>query len=155
MLRLLRLFTLIRDAERRTCGETDQRTDVLRGLLRFDLPAEFFRILCLSVEKLTGVQQRFDTLSERAEREFGLARELGAFQIPKERFALLFPAGRAYPSFRSMTIPQTVPSATSSRSATIPSRVIHFRAELIRFWSCEFVLQTISRRALSVEPSID
>ena len=146
---------LIRDAERHACGDADQRTDVLRGLLRFDLPAEFFRILCLSVEKLTGVQQRFDTLSERAERELGLARELGAFQIPKERFALLFPAGRAYPSFRSMTIPQTVPSATSSRRDVIPRRVIHLRAESISSWSCESVLPTISRRVLSVELSID
>ena len=146
---------LIRDAERHTGGDADQHTDVLRGLLCFDLPAKLFLVIRLIVEDLTGVQQRLDTLTERAEREVGFARESGAFQILEERFALLFPAGRAYPSFRSMTIPQIVPSATSSRNATIPSRVIHFRAEPISFWSCESVLPTISRRVLSVEPSID
>ena len=69
MHRLLHLLSLLGDAERHARGKADQRAEVLCGLVCFDPPAEFFLILRLIVEDLTGVHERLGSLTERAERE--------------------------------------------------------------------------------------
>jgi len=144
------------DSECYARGDADQRADDLAGLSRLKLPLPFLRVLGTAIEDVLSVHQRLCGLSKDAV-EFvcvSIVARIGG-EVFEERGAFGFPAGHAYPSFRSMTIPKIVPSATSSRNATIPSRIIHLRAEPISSWSCASVLRTISRRVLSVELSID
>ena len=144
------------DGECYACGDANQRADDLAGLPLLKLPLPFLSVLGTVIEDVFSIHQRLCGLPKDAV-EFiraSIVVCLGG-ETFEEHGAFGFPASLDYPSFRSMTIPKSVPNATSSRNATIPSRVIHRRAESISSWSCASVLRTISRRALSVEPSID
>ena len=58
LLLLLLLLAFFGDANRQPRGEADRRAEILRGLLRLDLPAAFLRVLVVIVENRGDAERR-------------------------------------------------------------------------------------------------